>query len=337
MPPPTKAEIDHGVPLFLGQLVNVLQHANGASHEISRSAVLNGNDLRLQGFTVSQVVHNYGDICQAVTDLAMDLNAPIGTDDFRTLNRCLDEAIAGAVTEFGRGHSQSLLDDEAVRLDVRLGFLAHELRNLMNTALIAFEVLKSGNVGVAGSTGQVLHRSLRGVRSLIGQSLAETRLSHGIEDRRRVLVSDLIDELTPTAVLEAESFGMRLTVMPAEGTGWIYVDRQILTAVIGNLLQNAMKFTRPHSAITLRVTSTAKRVLIEVEDECGGLMGDIDALFSPFRQGGSDRSGLGLGLAFSRWAAEAQGGLLNARSLPGKGCVFSIDLPQMMDPADGTE
>jgi hypothetical protein len=127
MPPPTKAEIDHGVPLFLEQLVSTLRGGEDKpSPEISKSAVLHGHDLLLQGFTVSQVVHDYGDICQSITELALEQNSPIGTDDFRTLNRCLDDAIAGAVTEFGRGRNQSTLDGADARGNERLGFFAHE-------------------------------------------------------------------------------------------------------------------------------------------------------------------------------------------------------------------
>ena len=114
---------------------------------------------------MSQVVHNYGDICQSITELALEQDAPISTDDFRTLNRCLDDAIAGAVTEFGRGRNQSTLDGADARGNERLGFLAHELRNLLNTSLLAFDVLKSGDVGVGGSTGQVLRRNLVGART----------------------------------------------------------------------------------------------------------------------------------------------------------------------------
>jgi hypothetical protein len=66
----------------------------------------------LQGFTVGQVVHGYGDVCQAVTDLAVEMGAPISTDDFRTLNRCLDDAIAGAVTEYA-GEQDVTRDGEA--------------------------------------------------------------------------------------------------------------------------------------------------------------------------------------------------------------------------------
>src|SRR5688572_146602 len=115
IPPPTEAEIDHGVPVFLDQLIEALRHRQTTSADISRSAIQHGRELLLQGFTVSQVVHDYGDVCQAVTELAVELDAPIGTDDFGTLNRCLDDAIAGAVTEYGRGRNQSGIDEESAR------------------------------------------------------------------------------------------------------------------------------------------------------------------------------------------------------------------------------
>ena len=161
VPPPTAAELEYGVPCFLDQLVDALQHHLSPNSEIGRSAARHGHDLKRQGFTVSQVVHDYGDVCQSITDLALQLEAPISVEDFRILNRCLDDAIASAVTEYGRGN-QSLLDAEAARDNERLGFLAHEIRNLVGTASLAFEALRTGNVGVGGSTGSVLHRSLSG-------------------------------------------------------------------------------------------------------------------------------------------------------------------------------
>ncbi len=86
VPPPTEAEIDHGVPLFLDQLVDVLRLGLSSSPEMVSSAVLHGHDLLRQGFTVSQVVHDYGDVCQSITELAVETSAPISTDDFRMLN-----------------------------------------------------------------------------------------------------------------------------------------------------------------------------------------------------------------------------------------------------------
>jgi len=334
VPPPTEAEIDHGVPLFLDQLVTTLRGGQDQLNpEISRSAVLHGHDLLRQGFTVSQVVHDYGDICQSVTELALEQDASISTDDFRTLNRCLDDAIAGAVTEFGRGRNQSTLDGADARGHERLGFLAHELRNLLNTSILAFDVLQTGDVGVGGSTGKVLRRSLLGARDLIGRSLAEVRLTQGIQNPECFALAGFIEEVAQAARLEADERDVTFTVMPVEDGVAIEADRHILDSVIGNLLQNAFKFTRPRTTVTLRVGASADRVLIEVEDECGGLPGETASLFRPFDQRGADRSGLGLGLAYSKWAVEANRGRISARTIPGSGCVFTVDLPRAAVPS----
>jgi signal transduction histidine kinase len=334
-PTPSETEIKHGVPMFLNQLVDALRTGGTGSPEIDRSAGLHGHDLLLKGFTVSQVVHDYGDVCQTITELAVETNAPISTDDFGTLNRCLDDAIAGAVTMYQHEIQQTDLDDAARSGNERMGFLVHELRNLLNTAIIAFEVLKTGNAGVAGSTGAVLNRSLIGLRQLIAGSLDEARMTRAVQNRQRILVSAFIEEVGAAATLEAAARAVKLTVSPVQEGLAIEADRQILSAVIGNLLQNAFKFTRARSTVTLKVGATADRVLIEVEDECGGLPegGDAKEQVPMFEQRGADRTGLGLGLAFCRWGADANGGRLYTRNLPDKGCVFTVDLPRSSAPA----
>ena len=331
VPPPTEVEIDHGVPVFLDQLTDALRFGDGSSRDISRTAVQHGHDLLLQGFTVSQVVHDYGDVCQAITELAVELNAPITTDDFRTLNRCLDDAIAGAVTEYGHERNQAGIAGEAARASERLGFFAHEMRNLINTAITAHEVLKTGNVGIAGNTSAVLGRSLTAARALIARSLAEVRLTQSLQNREALSVAAFIDEVAAAASLEPR--GGTFIVRPVEEDAVILADRQVLAAVIANLLQNAFKFTRPGTTVTLRADTGEDRVLIEVEDECGGLLsGTLTDLFRPFEQQGANRTGLGLGLAFSRWGTEANDGRISARNLPGRGCVFTVDLPRVHVP-----
>jgi hypothetical protein len=114
-----------------------------------------GHDLLLQGFTISQVVHDYGDVCQSVTDLAVETNAPISSEDFRTLNRCLDDAIAGAVSEYS--HEQYVSRHGA----------SEQLQRLTDTAITAFEVLRTGRVGVGGSTGTVVLHSLMAIRAAL--------------------------------------------------------------------------------------------------------------------------------------------------------------------------
>jgi signal transduction histidine kinase len=333
IPAPSEAEINHGVPLFLDQLIEALRAGGTSGFDIDRSAALHGHDLLLKGFTVSQVVHDYGDVCQTITELAVETNAPISTDDFRMLNLCLDEAIASGVTVYGRESQQSSLEGQSDTRNQKMSFFAHELRNLVNTATVAFEVLKTGNVGVSGSTGTVLNRSLTGLRDLIAGSLAEVRLTQGIQNRERIVMSDFIEERAATASLESTARGVTLVVPPVDPSLAVDADQQVLAAVVGNLLQNAFKFTRPHTTVTLSVNFSAERVLIQVQDECGGLPGGNEGskdLFRPYEQRSADRTGLGVGLSFSRWGAESNNGRLYARNVPGGGgCVFTVDLPRV--------
>lgn len=336
IPPSTEAEINHGVPVFLDQLVDALQSGSISTAAIDSAAGKHGHDLLVQGLTVSQVVHDYGDVCQTITELALELNAPIATEDFRTLNRCLDQAIASAVTMYSHESQRTGADEVLDREHDRLAFLVHELRNLVNTAVVAFEILKTGNVGVAGSTGAVLDRSLSGLRVLIARSLDEVRLTKSMENRKPISVAKFIEEVSAAATLEADVRRIKFIVPGAiQEDLTINVDQQVLAAVVGNLLQNAFKFTRPETTVTLQVSATASRVLIEVLDECGGLPGVGGGVEVPasFDQRGDDRSGLGIGLAFSRWGAEGNGGRLYARNMPGRGCVFTVDLPRSFNPA----
>jgi signal transduction histidine kinase len=208
------------------------------------------------------------------------------------------------------------------------------MRNLVNTAIVSFAVLKTGNVGVTGSTASVLDRSLTGLRSLIARSLAEVRLTEGLLNPEQFHLAEFIADVADAAVLEANTRGIQLTVVPVEGGLVVEADRQVLALVIGNLLQNAFKFTRPHTTVTLRVDATAERVRIEIEDECGGLpAGNASELFRPFEQRSANRSGLGLGLAFSRWGVEANHGRISARNVREWGCIFTVDLPRVPLPA----
>jgi signal transduction histidine kinase len=204
-------------------------------------------------------------------------------------------------------------------------FLAHEVRNLVNVAILSFDVLRTTGAGVSGEPGRVLRRSLDDLRTLINRSLSDLRTEC---DREVIAVNDLINEIAAAATLEAHARGIRL-VVPAVPDGLVVeADRLELAAAVRNLVQNAVKFTRPGTTVALRVRPAADRVRIDVHDECGGLPGGRqEDLFRPFEQRGEDRSGLGLGLAFSRRVVEASGGTLSVRNHPDQGCVFTIELP----------
>lgn len=209
----------------------------------------------------------------------------------------------------------------------RRSFFVHELRNHLNTAILAFEAGKKGEV-VTGRAVEMLGRSLRRLRDLIDRSVTEVRIASGVHRRERLRLAELIEEIGSDASIDATNRRLQFTVESVDNKLLVDVDRHLFTSAISNLLQNALKFTRPLSHVCLRTHSTAERVSIEVEDECGGLPpGGAEAIFRPFEQGGSDRTGLGLGLAISRQAIEADGGALSVRDIPGKGCVFIAKIP----------
>jgi len=294
---------------------------------MGESASRRGGELRDAGFSIAQVVQGYGDVCQAITQLSDELQAPITADEFRTLNRCLDEAIAEAVTEFARQGDRSLASENTERL----GVFAHELRNLLNNAMLAYEALKTGTVGIESNTGRMLGRSLVGLRDLIDRSLAEVRIEAGASLRERVPLSEFMEEIEVAATIGASARAHNLAVHPVDGGVEVDVDRQLLAAALGNLLQNAFKFTPPNGRVVLRTDTTTLpgRVLIEVDDGCGGLPpGFAEKLFEPFRYRSADRSGLGLGLIIARRGVEANGGALRVLDLPGKGCIFTVDIPR---------
>ncbi|MEA3156723.1 MAG: hypothetical protein QOK44_4312 [Betaproteobacteria bacterium] len=188
-PAQTPAAIDHGVPLFLQQLVDTLRleqsthtrdmsapERTPAPTEIGRGAAIHGAELLRLGYTVDQVVHDYGDVCQAVTELAVEQKAPIAIDEFRTLNRCLDNAIADAVTAFGRS-GQTTINDRAETLNKRLDHFAEEQRRLVDIAIRSYNAIKTGSIGLSGSTGTLLTQALDDLRSLADRCLPEILLA----------------------------------------------------------------------------------------------------------------------------------------------------------------
>jgi hypothetical protein len=187
-PTETPATVDHGVPLFLQQLVETLRdeqytdartvdsEPTPAPTEIGRAAALHGAELLRLGFTVDQVVHDYGDVCQSVTALAVEQQIPISTDEFRTLNRCLDNAIADAVASFGSAR-QTSIDRQAETLQQRLVAFAAEQRRLIDIATQSLAAIRTGNIGISGATGTLLAHALEELHSLADRTLPEIRLA----------------------------------------------------------------------------------------------------------------------------------------------------------------
>jgi hypothetical protein len=345
---PYKTELEYGIPVFLDQLIKTLRieqttepmlsrKVSGSSDggaeapsEIEESAALHGKELLRHGFTVEQVVHDYGDLCQAITSLSFELKANIEIDEFRTLNRCLDNATAQAVMEFDYQRDIGVADKAEQALNVRLGVLSHELRGHLNTATLALHAVRTGDIGLKGATGAILDRSLVEMANLINRSLSEVRMTAGLKSLHQLFsVADLIAEVKLSASLQAQFKKCHLTVSTVDPDLVVDADRDLLASAVGNLLQNAFKFTRPHTEVKLSGYANGDRILIDVKDNCGGLPpGDAEKMFEPFTQRNGDKTGVGLGLSIAKRGVEANGGILSVRDVPGTGCIFTIDLPR---------
>jgi signal transduction histidine kinase len=168
------------------------------------------------------------------------------------------------------------------------------------------------------------------LRTIIDRSLADVRISAGMPVEHKPLsLADFIAEVKITALLEAAARGCSLTVDVIDPTLIVKVDRDLLFSAVNNLLQNAFKFSKHHLEVSLKAFSADDRILIEVEDSCGGILGgDAESMFKPFSQRNADKSGVGLGLSICRRSVEANNGLVRVRDTPGAGCVFTIDLPR---------
>jgi signal transduction histidine kinase len=343
----TDAPLVYGIPLLLDQIIKTLQleqtseplqsreisgpsgGGSSSNSEIGVTARLHAHELLLHGYTVERVVHDYGDLCQSITDLAYEEQIPIQVDEFRTLNRCLDNAIAYSVTEYEFEREQLVNDRGVAALHEQLGIFAHELRNLLTTATQALAAMKTGQVGVTGPTGAILARSLAGLQRLIDRSLADARLGAPIPPRTHLFsLAEFVTDVVSSAALEAQNRGCALMVVPVHPRLAIDADREMLFSAVTNLLLNAFKFTREGTEVLLNAYAIDGRILIEVKDHCGGLPpGDPQDLFHPFTQCGADKSGVGLGLSICQRSVEANHGTLSVRDVPGTGCVFTIDLP----------
>jgi signal transduction histidine kinase len=344
----TPPQLANGIPRFLAQLTRTLlaeeegdlsrgEQISGpaggdrkALSQIGVTATAHGEELMRLGYTVDQVVHDYGDLCQAITDLAVERDAPFSVEQFRTLNRCLDNAIADAVTEFSAHRELSISRRQSDGENERLGVLVHELRNALQTATLAFRVLESGTVPIGGSTGALMKRSLSALASLLDHSVREVREQAGNSDPTHAFsLAAFIADAQRIALLGAAASGCGLLVPEVDAGIAIAGNREHLLAALVNLLQNAFKFTHAHTDVTLHAYAIDTQVCIDVKDHCGGLpAGFSKKMFRPFTQGSFDRSGLGLGLSIARRSVEDERGTLTVRDVSGSGCVFTMSLPR---------
>jgi signal transduction histidine kinase len=323
-----RAELINSVPVFLDELIEALGRGDEGEGPATAGLRANGREHGRQrlhlGFDVAAVVREYALLRDCIFELVDASGEAVGVAELRTLWRCFDAGVAEAVTQYALERDQEL----RAQTGRHIGFLAHELRNPLNSARLALDVLRDrGELEGAREAG-MLERNLDRLRRLIDQTLVQSRLQAGIEVRLEpTCVCGLLRTIEAECVADAERRRVALRLQCDEGLV-VAADARYLHSALSNLVRNALKFTHEGGAVNVRARPGAGNVLIEVEDECGGLpAGAVEKLFDPFVQVGADQSGFGLGLAIAKQAVDAHGGALRVHDLPGRGCVFTLELP----------
>lgn len=320
------------LPVFLDEIDAALR-GRSSSFTCTRE---HGVQRLMLGFSAGELVREYGALLDAMLVLAAEHRLSPTLAEHRILLAAFSAGTANAIAEFERVREERIQR----QAEEHAAFLAHELRNPLTSARMAFTSLRrqeraslpadqrDSRLPQEARAVEVLDRSLNRLGDLLDHSLIELKLrATGSIRPERFLIAELLHDACGESEVDAEMRSISMTVDADENLE-VYADRRLLRSVVTNLTRNAIKFSRQGGHVALRCRCDGGRVLVEVEDECGGLPPALVAeVFSPFVQASADRSGFGLGLAIAKQAAEAHRGSLRVHNLPGKGCMFILELP----------
>jgi signal transduction histidine kinase len=315
---------------FLTELAEALRREQGFhqhSQPVEASAIAKGHGKQRfgMGYDIGAVIREYGTLRDIIFQYIEESGLSPSVQEFRVLSRYLIGGIADAATQYALERDEALKKQTATHL----GFLAHELRNPLSSIRLSLATMQQRGELPQVRAMERVHHGLERLSELIDNSLVEIRLAAlpGVQ-REEVAIDELLHSLVEESAAEVEAKGLKMSVEVEPGLR-LSADPRLLHSALSNLVRNAVKFTHEGGTISLRAKKDATRMVLEVEDECGGLPeGTVQKLFNPFVQVGKDRSGFGLGLAIAKQAVEAHEGELRVHDLPGKGCVFVMDLPK---------
>jgi signal transduction histidine kinase len=314
------------IPEFLDELIKAELRIAGLPAttplpDDSEHARAHGQQRFQRGYAISELPHDFGMISDTIGELAIEKNVHLDAPSYKLLNQCIDKAIAESINEYFTLSRQS----EAQGVATWIGSLGHELRNAVSSALMAYTALDAGHVGIRSRTALILERSLHRIEALVGRTLAAMQLKSGTPlQREPIHLRELVEDITETLARENDV----KVLVEIDPTLLVLADMRLLESALSNLVQNAIKFTRRPGEVHVTARPVDGAVQIDIEDECGGFGGgDTAHLFEAFVQGEQKSGGVGLGLAITRQAIEAHGGLVTVHDLAPKGCRFSVWLP----------
>jgi len=234
------------------------------------------------------------------------------------------------------GERNRTLQEADRRKDEFIAILAHELRNPLAPVRTAVEILRRtpGAQLRQRTACEVVERQVAHMARLIDDLLDVSRIARGKLSLHRepcdfaAIARQTAEDYRPSL----EGAGLHLAVEVA-GPLWVEGDPVRLAQMVGNLLNNAQRFTPPGGRVRVSAQAREGRAQVDVEDTGVGIPPELQArLFDPFSQADQDlarsKGGLGLGLALTRGLAQLHGGSVGVHSAgPGRGSRFSLCLP----------
>ena len=315
---------DH-LPSFFDGVLAAL-HSEEAPEVTAPSASAAHGTQRLRvGFDLAEVIREYEILTECILDEVEVIGGSLSIQAFQRMQKLLNTGRTEAVRAYVERRDADLAREHSQHV----AFIAHELRSPLMAAFMAAHTLQKKAQPDDDHAVRLLARNLTSLRELIDQVLIADRLGGQIPvSRERLEVKALLEEVEADSRLAAERNQVQIHIEAPESLPFVG-DRRLLRSAISNLLSNAIKFTHEGQTITVRAKRSEGSVTVEVQDGCGGLPeGNAEELFEPSVQRGEDRTGFGLGLAIVKQAVQAHGGRTRVTNLPGRGCVFSIELPE---------
>jgi signal transduction histidine kinase len=325
------SELRNSMREFIEEIAGAVEEDEGpeAAGPAARARQHGEQRFRL-GYNIDGLIREYGTLRQVLLEYIEASRVPLTPAEALRLSGILIEGIASAAAQYSLKRDVQAREQAAEHV----GFLAHELRNPLQTAQLRVEMIERRGGVPTGGDLEAIKRALRLARDRVDNELFNSQL-HALPAPtfKSFVLRQALDLLAQDIAPHGEGKDVELLV-EADPELRIVADERLLQSALSNLIRNAVKFSAPGATVHVRAKSSPERVVIEVEDRCGGLPeGAVEKMFSPFVQLGQDRSGFGLGLAISKRAAELHGGDLRVHDVPGKGCVFVLDLPP--DPSLG--
>jgi len=311
--------------LFLDGVIEALAHGRGSTVEEGRTAIAGADDGQRQiaGHGGAHRVRECGLLLASVVELAEEKEgAALGGRELLEIATCLFSGAAAAVEQ----HAEYQEEQQRRSSFAYFAYVVHELGSPLAAVRLGWDLIsRTGELDA--SSCEILTRSLAQLTELIEHSATLLQVASGVDaGRERVQVDELVADTLAASIVDADAKRIRIDVdaLPLV----VEADHRLLRFAVTNLLRNAVRFTREGGGVAIRSRLSEHGVLIEVEDGRGESPTDgAEQLFSALEAVSRDHGEFGPDLASSKQVMETHGGTLRVKHVPGRGCIFTIELP----------